>query len=808
VRTTRTLAAIFTAVVPLAGWLAAAPSPAVAGTAAPATARSAARVAGGRAGSELHVCPISAQPGVMACQAVIQLPSQAQLASRHQHPGQVYITGYGPAQLRSAYQLAAAARRGGHGATVAVVDVGSNPAIARNLAAYRDHFGLPACTTATGCLRIVNQLGAASPLPGPNPGWGVEESLDLEMVSAICPNCHLLLVEADTADIADLARAEQAAAGSGARFISNSWDGAEFPGERSYDEAFDHPGDAVTVSAGDYGYATNYPAVSQFVTAVGGTSLRRDPSVSRGWVETVWGSAGPGSRYGNSILGGTASGCSIFEAKPSWQRERVDDSPTGCLNRTDNDVAADANPATGVTVYDSYGTVGDGGPWLQLGGTSVGAPLIAAVYALAGSPAADTYPASYLYQAPRDFFDVTRGEDGDCEADRKYLCHAEPGYDGPTGFGTPDGTAGFAEHDAEPVTLVDPGTQDVAAGSRFSLRIRGLDARAGAASLSYQATGLPAGLSISAGPRSTSAVITGTLPARPASRLVTVTAKDPYSGQTGSTRFMIVTVGSLTTASPVPGRISVDEGRLCLDDDGGGPGGSVTVSPCTGSVAEQQWTFASDGAPGGPVRIADGRNCLAVIGAAAALATCRADSAAQQWTQANGGMLRNGLRGGCLAAVTEAAGARLALAPCRAIPPMQWTLPAGLLVSGVAGLCVYSSGYAGIGTRVPVDVAGCDAGRPGEMWAEHSDGSIQAGSGCLDEPGIYFFGTALDGVAAIEDYCEENVDQSQVWLTGPGGELVNNYSGRCLDDVGDGRSGSALEQEDCYGEASEIWAVN
>jgi hypothetical protein len=801
VRRTGTLAVILTAVVPLAGLLAAVPSPAVAGTAPPA-----AHAEADPAAREIPVCLPSAEPGVMACQAIIQLPGQAQRARERQHPGQVYIAGYGPAQLRSAYRLTGASRRGGNGETVAIVDAYSNPDTARDLTTYRGHFGLPACTTADGCLRIVNQEGAASPLPRPNPGWGLEESLDLDMVSAVCPNCHILLVEAESADIADLARAEQVAAASGARFISNSWDGAEFPGQRSYDQAFDHPGDAVTVAAGDFGYATYYPAASEYVTSVGGTSLRRDRSVSRGWVETVWGSAGPASRTGNELVGGTGSGCSIFEPKPSWQRERVDDSPSGCLNRTDNDVATDANPATGVVAYDSYATAGDGGPWLQVGGTSVGAPMIAATYALAGTPTPDSYPASYPYQHPRAFFDVTRGEDGNCEADRKYLCHAEPGYDGPTGFGTPDGTAGFAERDAEPVTLIDPGTQDVAAGSAFRLQIRGLDARAGATALSYRATGLPAGLSISAEPHSTDAVISGTLPAGPASRLVTVTATDTRSGQAGSTRFMLVSVGSLAVARPVPGRISLDAGRLCLDDDGGGPGSSVTVSPCTGSAPEQQWTFASDGAPGGPATLEVGEDCLAVLGAAPALASCRPASPAQQWTPANDGMLRNGLRGGCLAASAGAPGRRVVLAPCQALPAMRWTLPAGLLVSGVAGLCVYSSGYSGIGSRVPVGVARCDPEKRGEQWAMHSDGSIQAGSGCIDEPGPYFFGTALDGVAAIMDFCEENVDQSQVWLIGPGGELVNNYSGKCLDATGG--SGTGLVQEDCYGEAGEIWAVN
>jgi hypothetical protein len=310
----------------------------------------------------------------------------------------------------------------------------------------------------------------------------------------------------------------------GARFVSNSWSGLEFIGEQRYDHFFNHPGVAITFAAGDTGYVpgygTAYPTDSQYVTAVGGTTLRR-ASNHRGWSETVW--------------PGTGSGCSRYEAKAPWQT--ADDStPNGCLFRTGNDVAADANIATGVAVYDSYLT---GGTWLEAGGTSVATPIIAAVYALAGRPAPRTYPAQYPYQHVAHLFDVTSGSNGTC-APRQYLCNGEPGYDGPSGLGTPVGIDAFTRSAAQQVTLLDPGTQHGTAGSAFSLRIAGLDTNSQVTSLNYHATGLPDGLSIASVPGSTDGRITGTLPDTPATTMVTVTATDK-AGKSATVRFQIVT---------------------------------------------------------------------------------------------------------------------------------------------------------------------------------------------------------------------------------------------------------------------------
>lgn len=341
-------------------------------------------------------------------------------------------TGYGPAQIQSAYKLGGLASGG---KTVALVDAYNDPSAASDLATFRSVYGLPPCTVANGCFKQVNQNGATSPLPGGDYGWAEEESLDLDAVSSACPDCHILLVEANSAGTSALDKAEDTAATTpGVVAVSNSWGGSESASELTADANFNHPGVAITASAGDSGYGTSWPAVSHYVTGVGGTTLSQ-ASNTRGWSETVWSDSG--------------SGCSAYEPKPSWQKD------TGCAKRTDNDVAADADPNTGLGVYDTYNSCGsssvcdllielgvaqglDG--WAQVGGTSLSSPLIASVYALAGN-SSSVVDGSYSYGHTSSLFDVTSGSDGTCTP--AYLCTGEPGYDGPTGNGTPDGTGGF-----------------------------------------------------------------------------------------------------------------------------------------------------------------------------------------------------------------------------------------------------------------------------------------------------------------------------------------------------------------------------
>jgi hypothetical protein len=316
---------------------------------------------------------------------------------------------YGPADIQDAYGLTSVASQYGADQTVAIVDAYDLPSAESDLAYYRSHYGLPACTTANGCFRKVNQYGTSS-YPAPDVGWGGEIALDLEAVSATCPNCHILLVEASSDSFSDLVAAVNRAALMGATQISNSYGGSEWGGETSAESYYNHPGIAVTVSSGDDGYGVEYPAASRYVTAVGGTSLNKDSS-TRGWSETAWDGAG--------------SGCSLYIAKPSWQ------SDTDCTTRAVADVSAVADPYTGILTYDSYGT--GSYPWQQVGGTSLASPVVAAAYALTGSAAS---AAGFAYSNPSWFNDVTSGSNGSCTF--TYLCTALTGFDGPTGMGTPN----------------------------------------------------------------------------------------------------------------------------------------------------------------------------------------------------------------------------------------------------------------------------------------------------------------------------------------------------------------------------------
>lgn len=326
-------------------------------------------------------------------------------------------TGYGPAQFRTAYGLTST---GSAAQTVAIVDAYDSPTIENDLAVYSQTYGLPACTTASGCFRKLNQAGTAGSYPRKDAGWALEIALDVEVAHAVCPGCRILLVEANTNSYSNLLAAEDTAARAGATVISNSWGSGEFSSETSaaYDGHFNKPGVAITVSSGDGGYGVEYPAASRYVTAVGGTRLTLNIDNTRK-SETAWSGAG--------------SGCSAYETKPSWQKD------SGCARRTVADVSADADPASGASVYDTTSYYGQTG-WFKVGGTSLSAPIIAAVYALAGNTGSLVY-GFYPYANSGFLFDVTSGANGSCGG--SYLCTAGPGYDGPTGLGTPTGTGGF-----------------------------------------------------------------------------------------------------------------------------------------------------------------------------------------------------------------------------------------------------------------------------------------------------------------------------------------------------------------------------
>ncbi|MDH6118271.1 hypothetical protein ABH930_001271 [Kitasatospora sp. GAS204A] len=455
-----------------------------------------------------HVCAAPTHPGEMACLALARTNvTQPHAFALHAVSPNATPSGYGPSDLQSAYNLPA---NGGAGQTVAIVDAQDDPNAESDLATYRSQYGLPACTTANGCFKKIAEDGSTN-YPTGDTGWAGEISLDLDMVSAAAPNAHILLVEATSANMSDLGTAVNQAVSQGAKFVSNSYGGSEDSTDTSSDsQYFNHPGVAITVSAGDGGYGAEYPASSQYVTSVGGTALTKDSS-ARGWSESVW---------NTSSTEGTGSGCSAYDPKPSWQTD------SGCSNRTVSDVSAVADPATGVAVYQTYG----GSGWAVYGGTSASSPIIASVYADAGTPGASDYPASYPYAHTSALNDVTSGNNGSCSP--SYLCTAGTGYDGPTGWGTPNGLAAFTAGGStggNTVTVTSPGSQTTAAGGAVSLQVKASDSASGQ-SLTYTASGLPAGLTINS-----SGLISGT-PTTAGTSSVTATATDT-TGATGSTTF-------------------------------------------------------------------------------------------------------------------------------------------------------------------------------------------------------------------------------------------------------------------------------
>jgi hypothetical protein len=318
-------------------------------------------------------------------------------------------SGLTPSELREAYGIP---EKGGSGQTVAIVDAYDDPHANADLEKYRSAYKLPACTESNLCFERVNQEGKKEKYPESNGAWDTEISLDLDMVSAMCGECHIRLVEANSAGESDLFAAENKAAelkgtAGTTTEMSNSWTvnrAGEFSGETVDDTYFNHPGIPITVASGDENNVF-YPAASPYVISVGGTVLKK-AATSRGWEETVWGDSG--------------DGCSKYETKPAWQAD------WGCAKRTDNDVGADAE--VGISIYDSG--------WSASGGTSASAPIVAAIEAHASEAVRKESGAEAFYR--HSLFDVTLGSTYD-ECSYTYVCIAEEGYDAPTGWGSPDG---------------------------------------------------------------------------------------------------------------------------------------------------------------------------------------------------------------------------------------------------------------------------------------------------------------------------------------------------------------------------------
>ncbi len=320
-------------------------------------------------------------------------------------------SGLHPSDIRKAYDLP---KKGAKDQTVAIVDAYDNPNVEQDLAVYRAAFGLPACTTANGCFRKVDQRGGTR-YPEGDPGWGVEIALDVQAVSASCRTCKILLVEADDSEFESIGAAENTAVRLGAAVVSNSYGGAEFGGMWDYARRFyTHPDVAIVASSGDDGFTTaSFPAVLRSTWAVGGTRLKK--TKGGGWTEDAWDGAG--------------SGCSAYVGKPSVQKD------ANCSMRTVSDLSAVADPESEFVVYDTFGLDGDG-PWLAVGGTSLSSPLIAGMIGLAGNAKTVASP-TYLYEHPKGLHDVRGGRNGSCGKD--YLCTGVKGYDAPTGLGSPRG---------------------------------------------------------------------------------------------------------------------------------------------------------------------------------------------------------------------------------------------------------------------------------------------------------------------------------------------------------------------------------
>jgi hypothetical protein len=479
--------------------------------------------------SDYTVRPVCAAPapGYAGCLALKLVPKTAAARART-HPlgitrSQPIVAakasegafGLRPQDLHSIYQLPTNTTVAST-QTIALVDAYNDLNAEADLKAYDEEFGLPECTGANKCFEQVNQKGQNAetgelPFPASNEareveettcetgngaakkkaceeveeavGWGEEMSLDIEVSHATCQYCKIVLVEANSASFEDLDEAEKAAAALGATEISNSWGGPEQGVTAREDNAspFNDPGTVITASAGDDGYLdwdaekesergfADYPASSPHVVAVGGTRLRGPLGLGDTWAgETVWNGDGAGG-----------GGCSETLAAAPWQQSAADWESVGCgEHRAVADVSADADPYTGLAVYDSsfeceYEEDHEVHVvhWCTIGGTSLASPLIASVFALAGGAGVVEYPAETLYENeiedPGALHDIVSGSNGECknpfdteegpelgtsgctvaeeakQCSEKAICVAGPGYDGPTGVGTPDGIAAF-----------------------------------------------------------------------------------------------------------------------------------------------------------------------------------------------------------------------------------------------------------------------------------------------------------------------------------------------------------------------------
>jgi subtilase family serine protease len=498
--------------------------------------------------------------------------------------------GLTPADLVSAYNLP---HTGGTGQTVAIVDAYNDPNINVDLQTFDSHYGLATCSVSNGCLKVVGETGSTSSLPGnDSTGWSVEESLDVETVHAVCQACKILLVEATSPTSLNLGTSVNEAVKLGANEVTNSYGAPEAGSTATIQGDYNHPGTVITASAGDDGYydfdylgtnglinQPNIPAAYPTVVAVGGTTLDLNQTGGR-QSESVWNDNGTQDYWEATLsnrslaslttLGASGGGCSTLFTAQGWQSHESDWAKVACgTSRLVSDVAADADYLTGMDVYDSW-TCASCVPapgWYTIGGTSLASPIVASVYALAGGAHGVNYPAIDLYGHPGKLYNVTTGGDGFCDgvgawgctaanwgvpagipnvqgwgvvdcawsasgvpAAGDLACDAAPGFNGPTGMGTPNGITAFQK--TGPSATIS-GPKSIAHGTSGTWKATATDPFPGGSVKSYKWNWGDGSSPTTTTTNSASHTYTSA-----ASRTITVTMTDNY-GQTGTATYPV-----------------------------------------------------------------------------------------------------------------------------------------------------------------------------------------------------------------------------------------------------------------------------
>ncbi len=327
-------------------------------------------------------------------------------------------TGIFPGKIKVAYGINLIPYKGA-GQTIAIVDAYDDPTIEADLGTFSTRFALPTCTTANGCFKKI--YGSGTKPPADTTGWSNEVAIDVEWAHAIAPAAKIILVEATSNSFEDLYTAVDTAVANGASVVSMSFGGSEYSTETADDVHFNVPNVVMVASSGDSGHGAQAPAISPYVVGVGGTSLTINTSTGAYVSEKAWSSSG--------------GGVSTYEAEPVYQSGVQTTGKRGVP-----DVAYDADPSTGVPAYSSYACSSCYTGWEQWGGTSIGAPQWAGIFAIANSIRVGSGKATLnqvqflLYPAAEaDYHDVTTGTNGSCGT----LCKATTGYDFVTGVGSP-----------------------------------------------------------------------------------------------------------------------------------------------------------------------------------------------------------------------------------------------------------------------------------------------------------------------------------------------------------------------------------